>query len=87
MTTAAVSKEDLLDLSPGEIRALTRERRWTGGTEGLARGYAQANLVIVRGRRRSTFYSSASGTPSPAPSSKSPIRDLPSSAKWPGTPT
>jgi uncharacterized protein YcsI (UPF0317 family) len=47
MTTAAVGKEDLLDLLPREIRALTRERKWTGGTEGLAKGYAQANLVIV----------------------------------------
>ncbi|MEE8110770.1 MAG: putative hydro-lyase [bacterium] len=47
MTTATVEKEDLLGLHPQEIRALIRQRKWTGGTEGLGRGYAQANLAIV----------------------------------------
>jgi len=67
MTTAAVAKEDLLDLSPGEIRALTRERRWTGGTEGLARGYAQANLVIVPQEAAFDFLLFCQRNPKPCP--------------------
>ncbi|MFQ5912914.1 MAG: putative hydro-lyase [Nitrospinota bacterium] len=47
MTTVTVEKEDLLELHPREVRALIRERKWTGGTEGLAKGYAQANLAIL----------------------------------------
>jgi len=42
-----VSKADLEGLSPKELRNIIREGRWTGGTEGLARGYAQANLIIL----------------------------------------
>lgn len=47
MATATIAKRELLDLPPREIRTLTRERKWAGSTEGLAEGYAQANLVIV----------------------------------------
>lgn len=42
-----VSKEELATLSPAELRKYIRAGRWTGGTEGLARGYAQANLIIL----------------------------------------
>lgn len=42
-----VTKEELAGLSPQEIRSIVRENRFTGGTEGLARGYAQANLIIL----------------------------------------
>mgnify|MGYP005848811675 FL=1 len=34
-------------LSPVELRRLIREGRWAGPTAGLARGYVQANLVIL----------------------------------------
>ena len=70
MTTpppTAVAKEDLLDLSPREIRALTRERRWTGGTEGLATGYAQANLVILLQEAAFDFMLFCLRNPKPCP--------------------
>lgn len=46
-TTGTVTRDQLAALSPRQIRGLIREGRWTGGTEGLARGYAQANLIIL----------------------------------------
>jgi uncharacterized protein YcsI (UPF0317 family) len=45
--SAPVTKADLEGLSPQELRKIIREGRWSGGTEGLARGYAQANLIIL----------------------------------------
>jgi uncharacterized protein YcsI (UPF0317 family) len=42
-----VTKQDLEGLSPKELREIIRQGRWAGGTEGLARGYAQANLIIL----------------------------------------
>jgi uncharacterized protein YcsI (UPF0317 family) len=42
-----MTKEELSGLSPRQIRDLIRKGHWTGGTEGLARGYAQANLIIL----------------------------------------
>lgn len=44
---ASYGKHDLLERSPAELRALARSGQWTGGTESLAKGYAQANLVVV----------------------------------------
>lgn len=46
-TAGSLAKSDLLALPPREIRALIRAGRWTGQSEGLAQGYAQANLVIL----------------------------------------
>ena len=40
-------KADLSGRLPHEIRGLIRSGRWTGQSEGLASGYAQANLVIL----------------------------------------
>jgi len=48
MTDIAITKKDLIGLHPRDIRALIRARRWTGPSEGQARGYAQANLVVLR---------------------------------------
>jgi len=42
-----LTKEQLIHLSPAELRDHFRAGRYTGGTEGLARGYAQANLIIL----------------------------------------
>ncbi len=67
MTTATVLKEELLDLSPREIRALTREGRWAGGTEGLGKGYAQANLVIVPQEAAFDFLLFCLRNPKPCP--------------------
>src|SRR5688572_26070533 len=46
-TTGTVTRDELSGLKPLQIRRLIREGRWKGGTEGLARGYAQANLIIL----------------------------------------
>lgn len=43
MTTA----EKLAGATAAELRAAIRAGRWTGATAGLARGYVQANVVIV----------------------------------------
>lgn len=43
----SLTKADLEGLSPQDLRAIFRQGRWSGGTEGLARGYAQANLIIL----------------------------------------
>ena len=37
----------LIDASGAEVRAAIRAGRWTGPTAGLARGYVQANLVML----------------------------------------
>jgi uncharacterized protein YcsI (UPF0317 family) len=42
-----LTKADLEGMHPRELRRLIRAGRWTGGTEGLARGYAQANLIML----------------------------------------
>lgn len=42
-----LSKRDVEDLSPQELRALIRSGAWKGTSEGLARRYAQANLVVL----------------------------------------
>ncbi len=38
---------DLVHATPAELRAAIRNNDWTGPTPGLARGYAQTNLVIL----------------------------------------
>ncbi|MFQ5692321.1 MAG: putative hydro-lyase [Nitrospinota bacterium] len=67
MTTAAVEKEDLAGLDPKEIRALIRAGRWTGGTEGLAKGYAQANLVVLPREAAFDFLLFCLRNPKPCP--------------------
>ena len=67
MTTATVPKEELLELPPWEIRALIREGRWTSGTEGLGKGYAQANLVIVPQEAAFDFLLFCLRNPKPCP--------------------
>src|SRR5262245_61393238 len=42
-----MSNTPLTNASPREIRQAAREGRLTGPTAGLARGHAQANLVVV----------------------------------------
>ncbi len=67
MTTATVSKEELTSLSPREIRTLIREGRWKGGTEGVAKGYTQANLVIVSKEAAFDFLLFCLRNPKPCP--------------------
>ena len=47
MTTGTISKEALSGLSPREIRARIRDGRWTERAEGVAPGYAMANLTVI----------------------------------------
>lgn len=62
-----LTKQDLAGLHPREIRALIREGKWTGGTEGLARGYAQANLVAVPREAAFDFLLFCLRNPKPCP--------------------
>ncbi|RUM99212.1 putative hydro-lyase [Pseudaminobacter arsenicus] len=64
---AQVTKADLEGLSPKEIRSIVREGRWTGGTEGLARGYAQANLIILPQEVALEFLIFCQRNPKPCP--------------------
>ncbi|GAB6280173.1 MAG: putative hydro-lyase [Thermovirga sp.] len=38
---------EMMKLSPSEARDVIRRRKWTGPTAGIARGFVQANLVIL----------------------------------------
>lgn len=62
-----VSKADLEGLGPKEIRSIVRQGRWTGGTEGLARGYAQANLIILPKEVALEFLIFCQRNPKPCP--------------------
>lgn len=62
-----VAKTELERLSPGELRKIIREGRWTGGTEGLARGYAQANLIILPKEVALDFLIFCQRNPKPCP--------------------
>lgn len=64
---AQVTKADLEGLSPKEIRSIVREGHWTGGTEGLARGYAQANLIILPKEVALEFLIFCQRNPKPCP--------------------
>ncbi|MGB3386820.1 MAG: putative hydro-lyase [Pseudaminobacter sp.] len=64
---AQVSKSDLEGLGPKEIRSIIRQGRWTGGTEGLARGYAQANLIILPKEVALEFLIFCQRNPKPCP--------------------
>jgi uncharacterized protein YcsI (UPF0317 family) len=45
--TSSLSKRDVEHLSPGDLRALIRAGSFKGSSEGLAKAYAQANLVVL----------------------------------------
>mgnify|MGYP001041909065 CR=1 FL=1 len=54
-------------LTPAEVRALARQGRWTGPTAGLARGYVQANLVILPANWAYDFLLFCVRNPKPCP--------------------
>lgn len=62
-----VSKTELEGLHPQELRKIVREGRWTGGTEGLARGFAQANLIILPKEVALDFLIFCQRNPKPCP--------------------
>ncbi len=45
---AVATREALANASGSDVRAAIRGKRWTGLTQGVARGYVQANLAVVR---------------------------------------
>lgn len=62
-----LAKSDLAGLNPEDIRNVIRAGRWTGGTEGLARGYAQANLIILPKEVALEFLIFCQRNPKPCP--------------------
>lgn len=63
----SVTKSELEGLSPRELREIIRQGRWSGGTEGLARGYAQANLIILPQEVALEFLIFCQRNPKPCP--------------------
>lgn len=64
---SSVLREDISELSPSEIRAHIRAGRWKGTSEGLAKTFAQANLVIVREKHAFDFLLFCLRNPKPCP--------------------
>ena len=54
-------------LTPGQIRNLIRNGKWDKPTAGLAMGYAQANLVILRQKYAFDFLLFCQRNPKPCP--------------------
>jgi len=65
--TPEIGKDENLGLHPRELRALARAGKWTGTTEGLAVGYAQANLVIIPREAAFDFLLFCLRNPKPCP--------------------
>lgn len=60
-------REDLAHRSGKDVRAAARTGRWRRATHGLARGYLQANLAIVRERHAFDFLRFCQRNPQPCP--------------------
>jgi len=59
--------KDVKQLSPQKIRGLIRQGKWDKPTAGLARGYAQANLVILPQKYVFDFLLFCQRNPKPCP--------------------
>src|SRR5512136_1048722 len=59
--------KDVKLLNPKEIRSLIRKGKWDKPTAGLAMGYAQANLVILRQKYAFDFLLFCQRNPKPCP--------------------
>ena len=59
--------DELAGLAPAELRAAIRAGRWTGPTAGLARGFVQANLVILPAADAADFAEFCRLNPRPCP--------------------
>jgi uncharacterized protein YcsI (UPF0317 family) len=57
----------LVDVSAAALRAAIRAGRWTGPTTGLARGYVQANVVILPTAEAAEFAEFCRLNPRPCP--------------------
>jgi uncharacterized protein YcsI (UPF0317 family) len=54
-------------MTPAEVRLACRTGEWTGQTSGLARGFAQANLVILPQADADEFHEFCRRNPKPCP--------------------
>ncbi|WP_394782097.1 putative hydro-lyase [Undibacterium sp.] len=67
-TTAALDKTmEMAAMSPAELRALYREASYTGPTAGVARGFVQANMMIVPREYAFDFLLFCQRNPKPCP--------------------
>ncbi len=66
-TRGALLREDLAHRTGADVRAAARAGRWNRATHGLARGYLQANLAIVRERYAFDFLRFCQRNPKPCP--------------------
>jgi uncharacterized protein YcsI (UPF0317 family) len=63
----AMTAEDLRGASAAELRAAIRAGRWSGPTAGLARGFVQANLVVLPADEADEFAEFCRLNPRPCP--------------------
>lgn len=63
----AVSAADLTEVSAAQLRRAIRAGDWSGPTSGLARGHAQANLVILPAAFADDFAEFCRRNPRPCP--------------------
>src|SRR3954452_19743488 len=62
-----INRAMLVDITAAQLRALIRAGRWTAPTAGLARGYVQANLVILPEDDANAFEEFCRLNPAPCP--------------------
>jgi uncharacterized protein YcsI (UPF0317 family) len=67
MTASACAYSDLTDAPASAVRQAIRRGSWLGPTAGLARGCAQANLVILPARYAADFAEFCRRNPRPCP--------------------
>lgn len=67
MQSSVVSAHDLTGASGAALRGIIRAGRWTGPTAGLARGFVQANLVVLPASEAADFAEFCRLNPRPCP--------------------
>jgi uncharacterized protein YcsI (UPF0317 family) len=66
-TSKQLAAGELTDSSAAELRAAVRSGGWTGPTAGLARGFVQANLVVLPAEAALEFAEFCRANPKPCP--------------------
>ena len=66
-TSKPLAARELTDSSAAELRAAVRSGKWTGPTAGLARGFVQANLVVLPAEAADEFAEFCRANPKPCP--------------------
>lgn len=62
-----MSQKEMEKLTAREVREIIRAGKWVRPTAGLARGFIQANLVILPRREAADFYRFCKANPKPCP--------------------